>query len=76
MAIAALVTGILSLLCLQLLGIAAVITGLIALSQLNRQRSEGVAEEQGRAMAIAGIVTGGLAIFIGIVVLIWVIAAI
>ncbi|MGB9357260.1 MAG: DUF4190 domain-containing protein [Acidimicrobiia bacterium] len=61
-AITSFVLGLLGLLCLQPLGIGAVIFGPLALSQLNRQRAEGRQEQQGRALAIAGIVTGAIAI--------------
>ena len=61
-AITSLVLGLLGLLCFQPLGIAAVIFGPLALSQLNRQRAQGEPEQEGRALAIAGIVTGAIAI--------------
>ena len=54
--------GVVGILCLQPLGIGAVIFGPMALSQLNRQRAQGGSEQQGRALAIAGIVTGAIAI--------------
>ena len=38
------------------------IFGPLALGQLNRQRAGGGPEQQGRALAIAGIVTGAIAI--------------
>ena len=61
-AITSLVLGLLGLLCFQPLGIGAVIFGPLALSQLNRQRAQGEPEQEGRALAIAGIVTGAIAI--------------
>jgi hypothetical protein len=68
-AITSFVLGIAGLLCFQLLGIGAVIFGPLALSQLNRQRAQGGPEQQGRALAIAGIVTGVVAIVLLIVVI-------
>ena len=61
-AITSFVLGVVGILCLQPLGIGAVIFGPMALSQLNRQRAQGGSEQQGRALAIAGIVTGAIAI--------------
>jgi len=61
-AITSFVLGLLGILCLQPLGIGAVIFGPLALGQLNRQRAEGGPEQQGRALAVAGTVTGAIAI--------------
>ena len=61
-AITSFVLGILGIVCLQPLGIGAVIFGPMALSKLNRQRADGGPEQHGRALAIAGIVTGAIAI--------------
>jgi len=69
-AITSFVLGLLGILCLQPLGIGAVIFGPLALGQLNRQRAEGGPERQGRALAIAGIVTGAIAIVLLIVTII------
>ena len=70
LAITSFVLGLLGVLCLQPLGIGAVIFGPLALGQLNRQRAAGGPEQQGRALAIAGIVTGAIAIVLLIVTII------
>ena len=69
-AITSFVLGLLGILCLQPLGIGAVIFGPMALSQLNRQRAQGESEQQGRALAIAGIITGSIAIVLLILVIV------
>ena len=61
-AVTSFVLGLVGILCMQPLGIGAVIFGPLALGQLNRQRAGGGPEQQGRALAIAGIVTGAIAI--------------
>jgi hypothetical protein len=71
LATTSLVTGILSLLCFPPLGLVAVIVGPMAISQLNKQKSEGRPEETGRGMAIAGTVLGivSLTLFVGFLLL-------
>jgi hypothetical protein len=56
-AIAALISGILSFLCLNILGPVAIILGVVA---LNKEKNEPTRYGGGRGMAIGGIVTGAL----------------
>jgi hypothetical protein len=62
MAVWALVTGIFSLLCCQLLGPVSVVLGAVALTHLKQHPEEG-----GSGFAISGIVLGALAILLGII---------
>jgi hypothetical protein len=63
LAIGSLVCGILSLLCVPLIGIGAVVCGHIAMSKIKKSAGE----LQGNGMAIAGLVTGYLGIIFMIV---------
>ncbi len=74
-AITSFVLGLAGLLCLQPLGIGAVSLGPMALSQLNRQRAQGGREQQGRALAIAGIVTGAIAIVLTVALVVFLASA-
>lgn len=62
MAVWALVTGILSLLCCCVLGPVSIVLGAVALTHLKQHP-----EERGAGFAIAGIVLGSLAILLGII---------
>lgn len=69
-AIAALVTGILSLACFPAFALAAIPLGLVGLSRANAQNGNG------KGLAIGGIITGVLGLILGVVlVFVFVIAA-
>jgi Domain of unknown function (DUF4190)/GYF domain 2 len=65
MAVWAMVTGILSLLCCQILGPVSIVLGMVALSQIKNNP-----QQQGSGFAIAGIVLGILSLIVAIICII------
>jgi len=57
LAVWALVTGIVSLVCCQIMGVVSIVLGAVALSQIKNNPSQ-----KGKGFAVAGLVLGGIAI--------------
>jgi hypothetical protein len=70
MAIASLVTGILSIICCGLIGLPLGIAGLVLGYLAKQQIAQSGGTQQGDPLALAGMITGGIGVVLSIIILI------